>query len=166
MAETFTIKPISEEAVPQALKKAELYRLLNEPVQAESICRDILRVHPDDQQVLVMVILALSDQFLDHHGAPPVRAAKEFVERLTDEYQLAYYSGLIAERQGRALMAKGMPGAFAYDTFREAMHYYEKAEAIRPSGNDEAILRWNSCVRTIRQANLERREEPMELPLE
>ena len=29
------------------------------------------------------------------------------------------------------------------------MGWYEKAEAIRPAGNDDAILRWNTCARLI-----------------
>src|ERR1700722_16262182 len=57
-------KPISPDAVPLALEKAERYRLLNEPAQAESICLDVLAVDPDNQRALVMLLLALSDQFL------------------------------------------------------------------------------------------------------
>jgi hypothetical protein len=37
----------------------------------------------------------------------------------------------------------------AYHWFREAMEWYEKAEASRPAGNDEAILRWNTCARIL-----------------
>jgi hypothetical protein len=37
----------------------------------------------------------------------------------------------------------------AYDAFRDAMTWYERAEAIRPAGNDDAILRWNTCARLI-----------------
>ena len=40
----FELKPLLVEAVPEALKKAERYRLLNEPDEADSICRDILCV--------------------------------------------------------------------------------------------------------------------------
>jgi hypothetical protein len=29
------------------------------------------------------------------------------------------------------------------------MSWYERAEAIRPPGNDDAILRWNTCARLI-----------------
>src|SRR5205807_5788281 len=56
-------KPISRDAVPLALEKAERYRLLNEPAQAESICLDVLAVDPENQQALVMLLLALTDQF-------------------------------------------------------------------------------------------------------
>jgi hypothetical protein len=40
-------------------------------------------------------------------------------------------------------------GAMAYDSLREAMSWYEKAEAIRPAGNDDSILRWNTCARVL-----------------
>ena len=45
----FTLKPISPEAIPEALQKAERYRLLNEPAQAESLCQDVLAVEPNNQ---------------------------------------------------------------------------------------------------------------------
>jgi hypothetical protein len=38
MSEPFDLKPISIASIPRALEKAERYRLLNEPEQAESIC--------------------------------------------------------------------------------------------------------------------------------
>ena len=40
----FALKPISRDSLDGALAKAERYRLLNEPTEAESICRDILEV--------------------------------------------------------------------------------------------------------------------------
>lgn len=45
----FELKPLSEGAIPKALKKAERYRLLNEPRQAESICQDVLSIDPDNE---------------------------------------------------------------------------------------------------------------------
>jgi hypothetical protein len=41
------------------------------------------------------------------------------------------------------------PGHEAYDFLREAMTCCEKAEAIRPPGNDDALLRWNACARIL-----------------
>ncbi len=37
----------------------------------------------------------------------------------------------------------------AHREFMDAMHWYEQAEARRPAGNDDAILRWNTCARTL-----------------
>jgi hypothetical protein len=107
----------------------------------------------------------MTDQFGTPRGAADVKRARAFVTRLTDEYERAYYTGLICERQGRAYLAR-TAGSLAYGPFREAMEWYEKAERIRPPGNDDAILRWNSCVRTIRRERLEPRGEERELPLE
>ena len=162
MSETFRIKPIRAEAIPEALEKAERYRLLNDPAQAESICRDILRLAPEHQEALVAIILALTDQFSSESGTTGARTAREYAVRLTDEYRRLYYGGVICERQARALLSRGMARAFAYDGLRDAMELYEQAERLRPAGNDDAILRWNSCVRTIRQHKLTPRTEDEE----
>ena len=64
----FDLKPLNPDAIPKALQKAERYRLLNEPEEAESICLDILAIEPDNQQALVMLLLAQTDQF--HQDQP------------------------------------------------------------------------------------------------
>ena len=43
-----TLKRISPTGVERALEKAERYRLLNEPWDAESICEDILDIEPQN----------------------------------------------------------------------------------------------------------------------
>ena len=58
----FELKPLSPDAIPQALEKAHHYRLLNEPAEAESICLDVLEIDPDNQQALVTLLLALTDR--------------------------------------------------------------------------------------------------------
>jgi hypothetical protein len=162
MPEDLRIKPIREEAIPEALEKAERYRLLNDPAQAESICRDILRLHPAHQVALVTIILALTDQLASERGAAGARTARDYLARLDDEYRRLYYGGLICEREARALLTRGMAGTFAYDGLRDAMDLYERAEHVRPPDNDDAILRWNSCVRTIRREKLGPRSEEQE----
>ena len=165
MADEFTLKSISREGVGVAIERAEHYRLLNDPWPAESICLDVLAVDPDNQKALVVLILALTDQFIDG-GSAHAQEAKSYIPRLKEEYDRHYYTGLVFERQARAYIARGKSSVFAYDTFMEAMASYEKAESIRPAGNDDAILRWNSCVRTIQQQNLEPLQDEGELPLE
>jgi len=144
----FELKPISREAIPEALVKIERYRLLNEPWQAESICLDVLRIEPDHQQVLVMLLLSLTDQFGKGVSAA---GAREVLGRLDREYDRAYYAGIIAERWAESLLRQGSPGAgfAAYQSLREAMEYYERAETMRPAGNDDALLRWNTCARIL-----------------
>jgi tetratricopeptide (TPR) repeat protein len=146
----YTLKRISQSGVPAAMQKAERYRLLNDSSAAESICRDIIEVEPENQQALIVLLLAITDQFGDDLG-DSVRRAREVLPRLRDEYKRLYYAGIICERRAKAQRRQSVPGAdsMAYESFREAMDWYEKAEAMRPSGNDEAILRWNTCARVL-----------------
>src|ERR1051325_9514417 len=154
----FELKRLSMEAVPPALERAERYRLLNEPVQAESICLDILAVDPENQPTLVLLLLALSEQF-GENITEKLDRAWSLLPKLRDEYQRAYYQGILLERQARLYMRSDVPGAnfSAYDLFREAMRLFEKAERLRPPENDEALLRWNTCARTIIAERLEPR---------
>jgi len=144
----FELKPISRDGIPEALSKAERYRLLNEPWQAESICHDVLAVEPEHQQAVVMLLLSLTDQFGKGMTAANARAV---LEKIHGEYERAYYSGIISERWAEALLRQGAPGAgfTAYQSLREAMEHYERAEALRPQGNDDALLRWNTCARIL-----------------
>jgi len=165
----FEFKTLSPEAVPRALAKAERYRLLNEPIEAESICLDALRIEPDNQEALAMLFLALTEQFGDT-ASTSVAEAWKAVERLRDDYERAYYTGILYERRAKAHLAHGTPGSGprTYEWLREAMSWYEKAEAIRPPTNDDAILRWNACARLIlRDRHLvpiaEERGEPVSL---
>lgn len=144
----FELKPLSPAAVPAALAKAERYRLLNEPGQSQSICEDVLRADPGNHQALVTLILALSDDFA-HHAQTAARA-RELVATLPTAYERWYYDGLVAERRGRALIEHGGPGTRAgAGWLQEAMQSYERAEALRPPDNDEALLRWNACARVF-----------------
>jgi hypothetical protein len=166
MSEPFNLKPISIASISRALEKAERYRLLNEPEQAESICLDILEAESDNQHALATLILAITDQF-GTVGAPlSAQRARRYLSRLTNEYQRNYYGGIVREREAWAYLRRGMARASAYDAFREAMDCFEKAAAIRPDGDDEALLRWNACVRTIRRAELHPRPEEPEQQLE
>ncbi|MGH9245044.1 MAG: hypothetical protein ACRD29_12155 [Acidimicrobiales bacterium] len=165
MPEPFDLQPISIASVPKALERAMRYRLLNDPEQAESICLDILDVDPDNQDALVLLILALTDQFTGDSPPSPQQVGA-YVARLADDYQRDYYRGIISERQARAYLRRGMARAFAFEAFSEAMEWFEKAAAIRADGDDEALLRWNSCVRTIRRAHLRPRPVEGEQPLE
>ena len=144
------LKSLSREAIVRALEKAERYRLLNEPVEAESICLDVLRLEPENQQALQALLLALTDQF-DEDAPNAVSQAQAIVPRLKDDYARVYYAGIIAERRGKARLAQGGPasGHVAHDFLREAMALYEKAEGLRPPGNDDALLRYNTCVRIL-----------------
>ena len=159
----FEIKPLSPEGVKQALEKAERYRLLNEPAEAESICHDVLMIEPENQEALVTLLLALTDRFSKGYALGATQA-QEVAARLTDEYQRQYYSGIIHERRGKALLNRGVPGSGydAYEWLREAMQEYEQAEKLRPAGNEDAILRWNACARIIMHNHLVARPNEVE----
>jgi hypothetical protein len=150
MATTFTLKPISPDAVPAALEKAHRYRLLNQPLQAESICLDVLAVEPENGDAVVTLILALSDQF-PRNLQPAFDRARALVQHLADAYAQLYYEGLICERRGKAHFRSGSPmaGTMAFEWLEMAMGLYERAEAVRPRGDDDAVLRWNSCARML-----------------
>ena len=122
------LKPLSADAIPAALAKAERYRLLNEPDQAESICEDILAAVPGHPQAVVILLLALTDQFARGDGHLVARA-QELAARMASPYERAYFGGLVAERRARALMHGG-PGRArtAGHWLRDAMERYELAE--------------------------------------
>jgi hypothetical protein len=162
------LKKISPDGVSHALEKAERYRLLNEPVQAEGICRDVLAVDADNQTALRALILALTDQFGASGAGNAAKEARDHIAQLDDEYDRAYYTGIVYERETRAyLERKNVVRSAAYDGFRHAMEWYERAEGLRPPGNVDAVLRWNSCVRAIEAERLEAAvADEHELPLE
>lgn len=145
----FALKPISRDSVPSALAKAERYRLLNEPTQAESICRDILEVDPQNQQALVSLILALTDDIA--HDASAFTAALQACKQLHTEYDRAYYSGIAWERRALANYRRGTHGLrhSVYEWIVQALHYYGQAEKLREPGNDDPVLRWNTCIRFL-----------------
>ncbi len=144
------LKPLSTDAIPAALARAERYRLLNEPDQAESICLDILAAEPGRREAVVTLLLAMTDRFGRSDG-PPVARAQELAASLDSAYERAYYSGIVAERRGRALLEGHSPGRAraAGRWIHEAMEHFEAAEAVRATGNDDARLRWNACARTL-----------------
>jgi hypothetical protein len=162
------LKAISPDGIPHALEKAERYRLLNDPAQAESICRDVLAVDADNQTALRALILCLTDQFGASGAGNAAREARDHIMQLDDEYERAYYTGIVYERETRAyLERKNVVRSAAYEGFVHAMEWYERAEALRPPGNVDPMLRWNSCVRAIEREKLEPEpERDVELPLE
>jgi hypothetical protein len=144
------LKRLSTSAIPAALAKAERYRLLNEPEAAQSICEDVLAVDPANFDAVRTFILALTDTFPNHDGRSVTRAL-ELVAKMPSEYERAYFAGIVAERRARALLLRSGQGRAlpAGDLLREAMKQFERAEAVKPADNDDALLRWNACVRLL-----------------
>jgi len=151
----FKLKPLSKAAVEAALEKAEHYRLLNQPRLAESICQDIMQVDADNQKAKVILLLALTDQFGSSMSSRGVQA-QQLANSLKDEFSKVYYMGIIHERLGNVSLDSSTHGSDwdAYEWYLEAMEFFERAEKISPAGNNDAILRWNTCARTIMQHKL------------
>jgi hypothetical protein len=144
----FVLKPLSREAIPGALAKAERYRLLNEPWQAESICRDILGIDKTNRDAQVTLVLALTDQFSQGVGMHEVLGV---IAGLAGEYDRLYYTGIVHERRAHALFRQTdfRSGDTVHALIEHAMAWYEQAQAIRPHGNDDSLLRWNACARFL-----------------
>ena len=162
------LKPIHRDTIPRAFEKAERYRLLNEPFEAESICLDILAVEPKHAQALGCLLLSLTDQF-SSGAAKAMERAKALLSSFSSDYEKAYYAGIISERFAKRKLRDGHPGAkaLAYGYLHEAMAAYEKAEQVAPGGNDDAVLRFNACVRMIERYGLTApNESDHEQPLE
>jgi hypothetical protein len=143
------LKKIAPAAIPGAIAKAEHYRNINEAAEAESICRDILSVDPGNQAATRLLGLALTDQFTGEE-TDPYNEAELVFRKLTDPYEQVYFVGLLRERRAKAELRAGHEAYMVAALLREALQFFERAEGIRPPGNDEAILRWNRCVRLIR----------------
>lgn len=155
----FELKKLSSEGVVAAIAKAEKYRLLNDPGMAESICLDILAVEPNNAKTKIILLLALTDQFGMSRASNARKRAKQLVSEFEDEFLRIYYSGLINERLGTATLNSSAMGKEhnAYEWYIDAMELYEEAEGLQPVGDNDSILRWNTCARIIMQHNLTRR---------
>jgi hypothetical protein len=143
----FALKALSHEGVESALAKAEHYRLLGEPGQAESICLDVLEIEPGNQRASICYLLAQTDQ-------KTFQGALSTAAKLVSDYDRAYYSGIAWERKAKALhhddRGRGTQHS-VYEWIVKALNYFEKAEKLRPAGNDDAVLRWNTCVRFLQK---------------
>lgn len=144
----YKLKHISTSGVAEAVAKAELYRSLNEPEEAESICRDILSVEPQHQFALRLLGLALTDQFTSG-DSDRFRETEEIFQLLRDPYERLYYTGILYERSAKARLKTGHAPRAVLTLFELALQSFAEAEKIRPAGNDDAILRWNRCVRLL-----------------
>jgi hypothetical protein len=147
----FALKSLSHGGIASALAKAERYRLLHEPTQAESICCDILEIDPDNQDALICFVLAQTDQI--PYDKRAFQNAIATAARLSSAYDRAYYAGIAWERRARALHNEDGMGTnhSVYAWIVKSLECFEEAEQLRPAGNDDALLRWNTCVRFLQQ---------------
>lgn len=157
-------KTISSNGITGALAKVQHYRYLNQAEEAESICRDILTIDPENQMALRQLGLAITDQFTGA-GSDRLGEAQQCFEKLTSSYEVSYYLGILHERRAKAQLRAGHLAHSLLASFEKGMQYFEEAEKIRPQGNDDALLRYNRCLRLI-QSIPELKRESMDLEIE
>ena len=155
----YKVKCISTAGIAEAISKAERYRSLNEPEEAESICRDILAIEPRHQLALRLLGLALTDQFAGG-ASDRYREAEQSFQQLDDPYERHYYAGILYERRAKAQLNAGQSAHTVLPLFEHALRSFEEAEKIRPAGNEDAILRWNRCVRLLQTTAYVWEQEP------
>ena len=141
-------KTISRSSIPEALAKVQHYRYLNQAEEAESICRDILASDAENQMALRQLGLAITDQFTGSNSDRFNEAHASF-EKLTSDYERSYYLGILNERRAKAQLRAGHHSHTLRTSFENALRYFEEAEKVRPQGNDDALLRWNRCLRLM-----------------
>jgi tetratricopeptide (TPR) repeat protein len=141
-----SLKRLPRESLDAALAKAEHYRDLNQPEEAESICRDVLDVDGGNQRAWKLLGLALTDR-LPSHRVGLLEQAVEAFEMLTDEYERVYHLGVAWERAAKAHLERNEAHS-AVTAFEHALRLYERAESLRPESADP-VVRWNRCVRLL-----------------
>jgi len=142
----FELKRLPRTSLEAAVAKAAHYRDLNQPEEAESICRDVLDVEPVNQTAWRLLGLALSDRFATGQAGLLEQAIDAF-GRLTDEYDRVYHTGVAWERAAKAHVERNEAHS-AVAAFEHALGLFERAEAMRPDLPDP-VLRWNRCVRLL-----------------
>jgi len=142
------LKSISKAGIPEGIAKVELYRYLNEPEEAESICRDILAIDSEHQLARRLLGLTMTDQFLGI-STDRFEEIRGIFQGLRDPYERFYYTGLLFERRAKAQLRVGCAAHILLPLVEDALGNFAEAEKIRPIGNDDSILRWNSCVRLL-----------------
>jgi tetratricopeptide (TPR) repeat protein len=142
----FELKRLPRTSLELALAKAEHYRDLNQPEEAESICRDVLDLDAAHPGAWKLLGLALTDRFASGQVGLLEQAIEAF-EHLPDVYERTYHLGVAWERAAKAHTERGEAHS-AVTSFEHALRHFEEAERMRPDSPDP-ILRWNRCVRLL-----------------
>ncbi len=150
---------IHQDTIGAVLDKARQYRSLLEPELAISICLDVFAVDENNQDALVIYILAMTDLYNHANAKVCPQTINESIAKLTSEFERTYYTGITLERKARALLKNAMSRSFAYNLFIQAIKIYDQAQQIAPKQRDDAILRYNACVRTIKNEHLSPRQD-------
>lgn len=144
---SYELKRLADKNLGKAIELAKHYRALNEPDQAESICRDVLEVAPDNVDALRTLGLALTDRFSSQWMSLFEEACSTF-KQLPTAYERAYYVGIAWERYAKAQLEVGRAHN-AIHAFEEAIELYEEAAKHATKDDPAPILHYNSCVRAL-----------------
>jgi tetratricopeptide (TPR) repeat protein len=143
---SYALKRLPHDSLEVAIAKAAHYRDLNQPEEAESICRDVLDVDAKNQAAWKLLGLAMTDRFSTREAGLLEEAVAAF-ERLEDGYDRIYHVGVAWERAAKAHLERNEAHS-AVTAFEQALSLFERAEQMRPDLPDP-ILRWNRCVRLL-----------------
>ena len=146
MTEPYSTKKLPPGSVEAALERAAHYRDLNQPEEAESICRDVLDVLPTSQDAWRILGLALTDRLPGRQVGLLDDALATFAH-LTVEYDRVYHSGVAWERAAKSHLERDEAHS-AVTSFEHALELFAEAEKLRPASPDP-VLRWNRCVRLL-----------------
>src|SRR5258708_32496099 len=104
----FELRRLPRASLQAAIEKAEHYRDLNQPDEAESICRDVLDVDDTHQTAWKLLGLALTDRFASGQVGL-VEEAIEAFGHITDAYQCTYHLGVAWERAAKVHLERKEP---------------------------------------------------------
>lgn len=141
------LKKLRDKNLEAAIGLAKHYRDLNQPEEAESICRDVLEVAPDNVDALRTLGLALTDRFSSEWVSLFDEACATF-KKLPADYDRAYYVGIAWERYAKAQLEAGRAHN-AIHAFEEALARFEEAGAFAKKDDPAPILHYNRCVRAL-----------------
>lgn len=144
---SYELKPLTSKNLAAAVELAKHYRDLNQPEEAESICRDVIEVAPDNEDAWRTLGLALTDQFPSRWMTLFDEARSAFA-KLKAEYERAYYAGITWERYAKAQVEAGRAHN-AIHAFEEALARFDEAEKLAPNGVPNPLLHYNRCVRAL-----------------
>jgi len=142
----YALKRLPKESLEAAIARAAHYRDLNQPEEAESICRDILDVDRAHSTAWKLLGLALTDRFPSGRAGLLEEAIEAF-DHLPNDYERVYHTGVAWERAAKAHLERNEAHS-AVAGFEHALALFETAERMNPSSPDP-VLRWNRCVRLL-----------------
>jgi tetratricopeptide (TPR) repeat protein len=141
------LKRLADKNLSTAIALAKHYRDLNQPDEAESICRDVLEVAPDNVDALRTLGLALTDRFSSQWMSLFEEACTAF-KKLPTDYERSYYVGIAWERYAKAQLEAGRAHN-AIHAFEEAIERFEEASRYAAKDDPAPILHYNRCVRAL-----------------